>query len=301
MYNDLIEVFMVVADCGSFTKASKKLFCSTVSIMKQMNNLEERLEVKLFDRTTQGIILTHAGQSIYKDAKEIIILSNKAIKKAKHISNNEKKVIRIGTSLMRPCKPLTDLLSIVDFNSLPFQIEIVPFDDLNLPKAFSMIEKEIDCFISPFGRTKWLEKFNVHFLGEYRCCIMTPKNHRLANKDIITWKDLDHEFIFLVKQGESVVLDHIRERIKKHHPLINIIDSNDFFTLNTFNNCVKMNYLIEAIETWENIHPGLVTKPVEWNYIIPYGIIYSLTPSKNIIEFIDYIENIISSQHTSRL
>lgn len=200
---------------------------------------------------------------------------------------------------MRPCKPLTDLLSKVDFNSLPFQIEIIPFDDFNLPKAHSLIEKEIDCFVSPFGRTKWLKGLNVHFLGEYRCCIMSPKNHRLASKDIITWEDLNYESILLVKQGESVVLDHIRERIKKKHPLINIIDSDDFFTLNTFNNCVKMNYLIESIETWKDIHPSLITKQVEWNYKIPYGIIYSLNPSQEVLEFIDYVETLISSFQTS--
>lgn len=297
MYDDLINTFITVVECGSFSKAAQKLYCSNVSIMKQMNNLEEKIGITLLNRTPRGIKLTPAGKSFYKDAKDIIDLSNKAIERAKQIEKNEKKTIRIGTSLMRPCKPLIDLLNSVSYTTLPFQIEIVPFDDVRLSEAKSIIGKDIDCFVSPFGRTKWLSNFNIHFLGEYLCCIMLPKTHKLAQKDILSWEDLDNESIFLIKQGESAVLDSLRERIKNEHPLIKIIDTNDFFTLNTFNDCIKNNYLIEAIETWGDIHPALTIKPVKWKYRIPYGIVYSLTPSKKITEFITFIEDIMSTQY----
>lgn len=296
MYDDLINTFITVVECGSFSKAAKKLYCSNVSIMKQMNNLEEKIDITLLNRTPRGIKLTPAGESFYKDAKNIIDLSNKAVEKAKQIEKNEKKTIRIGTSLMRPCKPLIDLLNSVNYATLPFQIEIVPLDDIHLSEAKSIIGKNIDCFVSPFGRTKWLSNFNTHFLGEYLCCIMLPKTHKLAQKDILTWNDLNNESIFLIKKGESDVFDSLRETIKNKHPLINIIDTNDFFTLNTFNDCIKNNYLIEAIETWGDIHPTLTIKPVKWKYRIPYGIVYSLTPSKKITEFIAFIEDIMSTQ-----
>lgn len=300
MYNELINTFITVVEYGSFSKASQKLYCSNVSIMKQMNALEEKIGVKLLNRTHRGIRLTPAGESIYKDALEIINLSNKAIEKAKAIEKSEKKTIRIGTSLMRPCKPLIDLINLVSYTTLPFQIEIVPFDDIHLFDARSIIGKEFDCFASPLGRTKWLNNFNTHFLREYRCCILLPKNHKLSKKDILTWDDLDNESILLIKQGESTVFDNLREEIKKEHPLINLIDTNDFYTLNTFNDCIKNNYLIEAIEPWNDIHPALSIKPVDWKYRIPYGIVYSLNPSKQMIEFIDFVEEIMSSKYVNR-
>lgn len=40
MYEPMLDTFLVVADCGSFTKAAEQLFISPTAIMKQMNSLE---------------------------------------------------------------------------------------------------------------------------------------------------------------------------------------------------------------------------------------------------------------------
>lgn len=289
MYNKLIGVFVTVADLGSFSKAARKHYCSSVSIMKRMNDLEEHLGVQLFHRTTQGVTLTKAGASVYQDAKKIMALSREATAKAQQIAESRKRVIRVGTSMLRPCKPLIELLSTFEDTDLPFRLKLVSFDDSNIHETLSMLEKDFDCFIGPCGRTKWLEDFSVHFLGEYRCCLSLSRKHRLANKEMLSWDDLDGESILLVKEGESTILDKLRDDLKKHHPLVNIIDSPNFFDLDTFNHCEKMNYLIESVELWKDIHPSLATVPVDWEYEIPYGIIYSKQPTQLMSDFIQFI------------
>ena len=72
MYNPQIETLVQVADAGSFSKAAEKMYITSVSVMNQMNTLEKRIGVKLFERTNQGVELTEAGQSIYHDAKQIM-------------------------------------------------------------------------------------------------------------------------------------------------------------------------------------------------------------------------------------
>ena len=81
MYNQQIYTFVQVVESGSFSKASEKLFISMVSIRKQINALENHINVKLLERTNQGVILTAAGRSIYEDAKKIIEASNISIKR----------------------------------------------------------------------------------------------------------------------------------------------------------------------------------------------------------------------------
>lgn len=51
MINPLLQTFLTVADCGSFTKASEKLFISATAIMKQMNTLEAHLQLQLIQRS----------------------------------------------------------------------------------------------------------------------------------------------------------------------------------------------------------------------------------------------------------
>lgn len=56
MFNHLLTVFVCAADCGSFNKAAEKLYLSAPSVMKQVNALEKRLDVKLFHRTNRDCI-----------------------------------------------------------------------------------------------------------------------------------------------------------------------------------------------------------------------------------------------------
>lgn len=66
MYNPILDTFIAVVDCGSFTKAAEKLYISSTAVMKQINTLEKRLDLKLIDRSPTGVSLTPAGKIIYR-------------------------------------------------------------------------------------------------------------------------------------------------------------------------------------------------------------------------------------------
>ena len=87
MYNPQLTTFISVAENGSFTKAADALFITPTAVMKQINTLEERLGIALFDRTNHGLQLTEAGKSFLQDAKYIIDYSDRAIEKAREIDN----------------------------------------------------------------------------------------------------------------------------------------------------------------------------------------------------------------------
>ena len=72
MYNPQLDTFLCVADAGSFNKAAERLYISPPAVIKQINLLEESLQVQLFTRTHRGLVLTEAGKSLYQDAKYII-------------------------------------------------------------------------------------------------------------------------------------------------------------------------------------------------------------------------------------
>lgn len=62
MYNHQLDTFIQVADAGSFSKAAKALYISSTAVMKQINLLEESLDVQLLVRTPRGLTLTDAGR-----------------------------------------------------------------------------------------------------------------------------------------------------------------------------------------------------------------------------------------------
>ena len=52
--------------------------------------------------------------------------------------------------------------------------------------------------------------------------------------------------------------------------------------MEVFNRCENSNDVLLAIKNWESVHPLMKIIPVEWNYSIPFGLLYSTEPSKKV-------------------
>ena len=59
-----MPAFIAVADHGSFTKAAAQLGLSTSSLSQSVRSLEERLGVRLLNRTTRSVAPTEAGEQM---------------------------------------------------------------------------------------------------------------------------------------------------------------------------------------------------------------------------------------------
>ncbi len=64
--------FTAVAESGNFTQAAKKLLISTAQVSRQVSELEQRLNTKLFYRTTRKVTLTEEGQLFYQQCHSIL-------------------------------------------------------------------------------------------------------------------------------------------------------------------------------------------------------------------------------------
>ncbi|AQM20089.1 LysR family transcriptional regulator [Vibrio anguillarum] len=67
-----IHEFVAVAETGSFTAAAHKLSTSVANVSRRIALLEERLAVKLLQRTTRRVSLTEAGQLYYHQCRQLV-------------------------------------------------------------------------------------------------------------------------------------------------------------------------------------------------------------------------------------
>jgi DNA-binding transcriptional LysR family regulator len=66
------RAFLAVSETESFTGAAKKLRQTTQLVSKQVRQLEERLGVRLFDRTTRSVSLTESGRDYLQPCRSLI-------------------------------------------------------------------------------------------------------------------------------------------------------------------------------------------------------------------------------------
>ena len=67
-----LEVFVAIVDLGAFTKAAKRLRLSPAMVTTHLNRLEERLDVRLLNRTTRRLDLTEQGRIFLEEARRIL-------------------------------------------------------------------------------------------------------------------------------------------------------------------------------------------------------------------------------------
>ena len=296
MYNHRLDTFIAVADCGSFTKAARKLYISPTAVMKQMNALEAGLNLKLTERTPSGIRLTKAGAIIYQDARFLIDYSKKSLSNARAALLAEDRTFCVGTSLLNPAKPFMDLWYQVNKEFPDYKLHLVPFEDDHdgILSEIEMLGEKFDFLIGVCDSRAWLSRCNFFPLGMYRKMIAVPREHRLAGKKKLKLQDLYGETLMMVKRGDSGHNDFIRNDLERHHPRIQIEDTPPFYDLSVFNRCAETGHVLLTIECWQDVHPGLVTLPVDWEYEIPYGLLYSLNAPEDVLQFVKAVERTYS-------
>lgn len=294
IYNKQLETFISVSDAGSFNKAAENMFITPTAVIKQINSLENSLNLKLFIRTNQGVTLTESGKSFYHDVKYIIQYSRDSVMRAKNAMNKSENIIRIGTSLMTPGQFLMEVYPNIHELVKDIKFELVPFENTpenareilkNLGHNFDIIAGIFDDKLLEYRECAGLELK----IEPIRCAVSIY--HPLASKESIAVKDLYGENLMILKRGSFRSLDNLREDLWKNHPQINIIDF-DFYSLDVFNRCENSNNILIAVDPWKNAHPLLKILPVEWDYTVPYGLLHSQNPSLLIKKFLDVVKKI---------
>lgn len=67
-----LNTFLTVADTGSFSRASEKLFVAQPALSRQIRMLESALHVDVFVRHGRGVVLTAAGELLYDRARKLM-------------------------------------------------------------------------------------------------------------------------------------------------------------------------------------------------------------------------------------
>jgi len=94
-----METFVKVVDCGQFSAAARALALSASQVTTQVQQLEQRLGVRLLNRTTRKISLTEVGRAFYAECARILAQIEQAERSAQALQQAPRGTLRINCSV----------------------------------------------------------------------------------------------------------------------------------------------------------------------------------------------------------
>ena len=144
---NLYRIFCKVAESKSYSEAAEKLGLTVSNVSTQISNLENQLDLKLFNRETKGVTLTAEGQELYEIVSKSISGFDFAEKLAKDKNNIDKGIVKIGCPSHYTNYYLMD--KIEKAKEEHPNLEIIVLCELDKVKMINMLKNhEIDFIIS---------------------------------------------------------------------------------------------------------------------------------------------------------
>jgi DNA-binding transcriptional LysR family regulator len=186
----------MAAEMMSFTKAAQKLGIKQSTLSKRVLELERRLGVTLFERTTRGAMPIKASAEFLATAKRIVgeIDGLQATARAVRCGESGKLVVGFATSLSTG--NLRRIIS--DFLIRVPEVEFKAIEASAALLRQGLDRQEIDAVI--VAANIGGDGISRRPLWGERIMVAMPLDHRLARNDQMYWSDLRQEVFVLPSQ-----------------------------------------------------------------------------------------------------
>jgi LysR family transcriptional regulator, nitrogen assimilation regulatory protein len=93
-----LRTFLTVADQGTVSKAALRLRIAQPALSRQINDLEQELGLRLFDRVGRRLVLTGEGEQLRGDCRSLLGQADSLIERARLLRNGESGVLRVAAT-----------------------------------------------------------------------------------------------------------------------------------------------------------------------------------------------------------
>ena len=277
MDSKMIETFLASANQGSFTRAGEILSLTPPNVMRQVNLLEEEIGVPLLIRNSKGVELTVAGRVFYRESQDLLRRSSIAAARTRRASAVAKKAVRLGVSAMNPmqefnriwrCAPRRDEFALSLIN-LPTDVN----ETVSAERGDFRETDVVFCSGPVIDRFTEIEFFP---LCSYPLICAVPAGHPLAQKEKILLSDLKGETVLFPSRSNSRLCLEFNRNIVAYGLDIRVETPQIFYDQQVFNYCAENGVLLISLPCWNEVHPGLIGRPVDWgrDWALSYGLIW---------------------------
>ena len=187
-----LEYFCAVCRYQSITRAANELFVSQPTISLALRNLEQELNLRLFNHGKNQIKLTSVGETFYERA-QVVLKDMDDLHTEFSLLGQNSYTVKVGVPPLLSSVFSAQLLSEFDKKyGVPVRLY-----EYGSARACHLVETEVlDVAIANIDMYN-VAKFNYHLLAEYRSVFCVHRSHPLAGRRSVTLKSIGDEPIIM--------------------------------------------------------------------------------------------------------
>lgn len=192
-----LEYFREIASTGSINEAARHLNMSQPPLSYQIRQLENELNVKLFDRTSKGVTLTEAGKLLYDRSGNLLEYARST--ELEVSKTGKKRILRIG---LTPTTVDTIMPYISQFSKKNPDVNFEVHDGITYSLYQYLLDGIIDISVA---RTplRLDEVSYMELCSEPMIAVSAPKNTASSLK----LADLLHRPLILYRRYEELIMN----------------------------------------------------------------------------------------------
>ena len=181
-----LRYFMAVAKATSLTKAAQELFITQPALSKAIKKLEQDLQVKLFDKQDNHLLLTDAGKALLVKAAPLIAEFDSIPEAISDVKSKATGNVRIGVPMLISFFYLCDILLGFKQEYPGINLDIIEIGDDSIVKQTLQGDMDIGIVTRPVSSTQFI---SIPIYSN-QVVAFIPQSNPLANKKYVEFKDL---------------------------------------------------------------------------------------------------------------
>ncbi|HEY6873865.1 MAG TPA: selenium metabolism-associated LysR family transcriptional regulator [Geobacteraceae bacterium] len=194
-----LEIFLAVAETGSFSKGAEATFITQSTASQHISSLENDFGVRLLDRTGKGALLTEGGKVLFQHARQVIADVRAIHQAMRRFTGIEDVELRIGGSNIPANYMIPDLLPTVIGRFPLLRLTLIQGDSRDILEKLAREEIELGVVGSRFDE----EEFDFAPLGRDEISLVVNRGHKWNGRKYVEPAELAGEPMILREPGSG--------------------------------------------------------------------------------------------------
>jgi DNA-binding transcriptional LysR family regulator len=270
-----LRYFIAVGEEQHYGRAAKRLHVAQPALSRQIQDLEDEIGFKLFDRLPRGVKISAAGKLFLEDARRILQQLNESTVRAKRAATGQTGTLRVGfIESISWHGVVPDSFRLFRERQPDAELEVKPLSSLEQLEAVSAGQLDAGYVHATANTNRELAQLVVSVLN---LMLAVPTGHPLAKLNKLRLRDLrDSSFVWFPRRESPIYYDRLmhacfRGGLKSPHIVQEAVNEATILSLVS---CRLGVAFVSSATRWRRPEGVVLLSVADLNFPLPFALIW---------------------------